>query len=77
MYFISFSQIILDIRKRLQDGGNLLVAEGYMWEFGRRGYLKFGGFIPEVVIEHPDLVEAMHEEFVHAGSDVVEAFTVS
>lgn len=47
-----------------------------MWEFGRRGYLKYGGFIPEVVLEHPDLVESMHEEFVHAGTDVVEAFTV-
>ena len=48
-----------------------------MWEFGRRGYLKYGGYIPEVVLEHPDLVKSMHEEFVHAGSDVVQAFTVS
>lgn len=47
-----------------------------MWEFGRRGYLKFGGYIPEVVLDHPELVEVMHEEFVHAGTDVVEAFTV-
>ena len=48
-----------------------------MFEFERRGYLQAGAFVPEVVIEHPDLVEKMHEEFVHAGSDVVEAFTVS
>jgi methionine synthase I (cobalamin-dependent) len=48
-----------------------------MWEFGRRGYLKYGGYIPEVVLEHPDLVKSMHEEFVHSGSDVVQAFTVS
>jgi len=28
-----------------------------------------------VVIEHPELVESLHREFVHSGSDVVEAFT--
>jgi betaine-homocysteine S-methyltransferase len=27
------------------------------------------------VLEHPDLVAQLHREFVHAGSDVVEAFT--
>lgn len=54
-----------------------MVAEGYMWEFDRRGYLQRGSNAPEVVLEHPDLVKAMHREFVHAGSDVVLAFTVS
>ncbi|GFO26858.1 betaine--homocysteine s-methyltransferase 1-like [Plakobranchus ocellatus] len=54
---------------------NLVVAEGYLFEFERRGYLKAGAFVPEVVLEHPDLVKALHEEFVHAGSDVVLAFT--
>lgn len=63
--------------ERLKEGEKILVAEGYMWEFGRRGYLKYGGYIPEVVLDHPELVEMMHEEFVHAGTDVVEAFTVS
>ena len=62
--------------KRLRDGETIVIAEGYMWEFERRGYLKAGGYIPEVVIEHPDLVRVMHEEFAHAGSDVMEAFTV-
>ena len=51
-------------------------AEGYLFEFERRGYLQAGAFVPEVVLEHPDLVVAqLHREFVHAGSDVVEAFT--
>jgi betaine-homocysteine S-methyltransferase len=27
------------------------------------------------VLEHPDLVEQLHRNFVHCGSDVVEAFT--
>ena len=41
----------------------------------RRGYLQAGGFVPEVVLEHPEKVAELHREFVHAGSDVVEAFT--
>ncbi|VDI18473.1 Hypothetical predicted protein, partial [Mytilus galloprovincialis] len=64
-----------DFIKRLKNGENILIAEGYLFEFGRRGYLKYGANTPEVVVEHPELVEVMHEEFVHAGSDVVEAFT--
>ena len=48
-----------------------------MFEFDRRGYLKAGAYVPEVVVDHPHLVKNMYEEFVHAGSDVVEAFTVS
>src|SRR5208282_754992 len=55
--------------------GPVICAEGYLFEFERRGYLQAGAFVPEVVLEHPDLVEELHREFVHAGSDVVEAFT--
>jgi len=55
--------------------GPVICAEGYLFEFERRGYLQAGAFVPEVVLEHPDLVEQLHREFVHAGSDVVEAFT--
>ena len=47
-----------------------------MWELERRGYLRSGPFTPEVVLDHPERVTSLHEEFVHAGSDVVEAFTV-
>src|SRR5881296_18810 len=55
--------------------GPVICAEGYLFEFERRGYLQAGAFVPEVVLEHPDLVESLHRDFVHAGSDVVEAFT--
>jgi betaine-homocysteine S-methyltransferase len=55
--------------------GPAICAEGYLFEFERRGYLQAGAFVPEVVLEHPELVEQLHREFVHAGSDVVEAFT--
>ncbi|BFZ17496.1 hypothetical protein BsWGS_20535 [Bradybaena similaris] len=61
--------------KRLENNGTLVVAEGYVFEFERRGYLKAGAFVPEVVLEHPELVKSLSEEFVHAGSDVVLAFT--
>ncbi|KAL5013154.1 hypothetical protein ScPMuIL_007424 [Solemya velum] len=61
--------------ERLNAGENLIVAEGYLFEFERRGYLKAGAFVPEIVIEHPELVKSLHEEFVHAGSDVNLAFT--
>jgi betaine-homocysteine S-methyltransferase len=59
---------------RLADGP-VVCAEGYLFELERRGYLQAGAFVPEVVLEHPERVTALHEEFVHAGSDVVEAFT--
>ena len=60
--------------ERLADGP-VICAEGYLFEFERRGYLQAGAFVPEVVLEHPELVAQLHREFVHAGSDVVEAFT--
>jgi betaine-homocysteine S-methyltransferase len=55
--------------------GPVICAEGYLFEFERRGYLQAGAFVPEVVLDHPQLVAQLHREFVHAGSDVVEAFT--
>jgi len=55
----------------------MVVAEGYLFEFERRGYLRARCFVPKVVLERSELVKALHEEFVHVRSDVVEAFTVS
>ena len=63
---------------RLRDrlaAGPVICAEGYLFEFERRGYLQAGAFVPEVVLEEPDMVAGLHREYVHAGSDVVEAFT--
>jgi betaine-homocysteine S-methyltransferase len=60
--------------ERLAEGP-VICAEGYLFEFERRGYLQAGAYVPEVVLEHPELVAGLHREFVHAGSDVVEAFT--
>lgn len=50
-------------------------AEGYLFELERRGYLKAGAFVPEVVLDFPDAVRELHREFLRAGSDVMLAFT--
>ncbi|XP_077976914.1 betaine--homocysteine S-methyltransferase 1-like [Glandiceps talaboti] len=61
--------------ERIKDGDKIVVAEGYIFLFERRGYLKAGPFVPEVILDHPELVRIAYQEFVHAGSDVVLAFT--
>ena len=50
-------------------------AEGYLFELERRGYLKAGAYVPEVVLDFPDAVRELHREFLRAGSDVMLAFT--
>jgi methionine synthase I (cobalamin-dependent) len=64
----------LGLLERLEQGP-VICAEGYLFECERRGYLQAGAFVPEVVLDHPEIVTELHREFVHAGSDVVEAFT--
>lgn len=63
------------LRERFADGEFVLAAEGYVFEMERRGYLQAGPFVPEVVLEHPELVEQLTREFAHAGSDITLAFT--
>ena len=71
---MSASRSKKSLLERLRDGP-VVCAEGYLFEFERRGYLQAGAYVPEVVLEHPELVAQLHREFVRAGSDVVEAFT--
>ncbi len=60
--------------ERLDDGG-VVCAEGFLFEMERRGYLSSGEFVPEVALENPEALKALHRDFQHAGSDIVEAFT--
>ncbi len=53
----------------------VLGAEGYLFELERRGYLKAGPFVPEVVLDFPDAVKELHREFLIAGAEVMVAFT--
>ena len=53
----------------------VLGAEGYLFELERRGYLKSGPYVPEVVLDFPDAVRELHREFLRAGAEVMVAFT--
>ena len=57
------------------DSGPGICAEGFLFELERRGYVSAGEFVPEVALEHPDVLRSLHVDFQRAGSDVVEAFT--
>ncbi len=57
------------------DSEGVVCAEGYLFEMERRGYLTAGEFVPEVALENPDALRNLHQDFQHAGSDVMEAFT--
>ena len=63
-----------DLITRLNEGP-VLCAEGYLFAMERRGYLSAGGFVPTVVLEHPEVLSQLHREFIRAGSEVVQAFT--
>jgi betaine-homocysteine S-methyltransferase len=55
--------------------GVVLGAEGYLFELERRGYLKSGPYVPEVVLDFPDAVRELHRELLRAGAEVMVAFT--
>lgn len=63
-----------DITARLAQGV-VLGDGGYLLELERRGYVGAGAFTPEVVLEHPDVVVALHTEFRRAGAEVLQALT--
>jgi betaine-homocysteine S-methyltransferase len=60
--------------ERLQDEV-VLGAEGYVFELERRGYIKAGPFVPEVVLDFPEALKQLHREFMRAGSEVMVALT--
>src|SRR5688572_26511029 len=68
--------------------GPVLGDGGYLIELERRGYVDSGSgrekvgtgkgsgqFTPEVAIENPDALRELHLEFLHAGSQVLQALT--
>jgi len=62
------------IVERLAEGP-VLGAEGYVFELERRGYIKAGPYVPEVVLDFPGAVLELHREFLRAGADVMVALT--
>ena len=43
------------------DKQPLICAEGFLFEMERRGYLTSGEFVPEVALEHPEVLEGLHK----------------
>ena len=62
------------LEQRLADGV-VVGAEGYVFELERRGYIKAGPFVPEVILDAPDALRQLHREFLRAGADVMVALT--
>ena len=62
------------IQERLKQSV-VLGAEGYVFELERRGYIKAGPYVPEVVLDFPEAVKELHREFLRAGSEVMVALT--
>lgn len=60
--------------QRLADGV-MVGAEGYVFELERRGYIKAGPYVPEVILDDPNALRQLHREFLRAGSDVMVALT--
>ena len=77
-----------NITERIRRQGVVLGDGGYLLELERRGYVDSGSgrekvgtgrgsgqFTPEVAIENPDALRALHREFLRAGSEVLQALT--
>lgn len=62
------------ILERLEEG-IVLGDGGYLIELEKRGYVQAGPFTPEVVLERPEAVRELHQEFLDAGSEVLQALT--
>src|ERR671919_243271 len=60
--------------ERLEAGAGVF-GRGVFFGVGGGGHVQAGPYVPEVVLDHPEVVRQLHRDFVHAGSDVVEAFT--
>ena len=62
------------IIERLNEGP-VLGDGGFVFSLEKRGYVMAGQWTPEAVVENPEAVTQLHEEFRRAGSDVAQAFT--
>ena len=62
--------------ERLGAGEYVVCAEGYLLALARQGYIAHGVWVPEFILEQPEVLRNVHYEFVHAGTDVTEAFQV-
>src|SRR6266705_2576671 len=59
------------LQNRLRHGV-VLCGEGYVFELERRGYVKSGPYVPEVVIDFPVAVQALHRQAVKLAKEVAD-----
>ena len=76
LLLLFFSAAKRGLKERLAAGETILCAEGYLLALARMGYIAHGVWVPEFILERPQILRNVHEEFIHAGTDVVEAFQV-
>ena len=69
--------IVKSLEERLADGEYVLCAEGYLNTLARMGYIAHGVWVPEFILDQPEVLRNVHHEFIHAGTDVTEAFQVT
>jgi betaine-homocysteine S-methyltransferase len=62
------------ILERLAEG-IVVGGEGYVFELERRGYIKAGPYVPEVVLDFPEALKQLHREYLRAGCEVMVALT--
>ena len=48
---------------------------GYLIELERCMYVRGDYWVPEVVLDHPKVVERMHKVFIRAGSEAIQGLT--
>jgi len=53
----------------------VILAEGFVFELERRGYLQMGPWVPIAVVEEPEVIKQLHRETVRGGTDVILACT--
>ena len=64
------------LQERLDAGETILCAEGYILGLARRGYIGTGVWTGQFMLDYPEPLTSLHYEFVHCGSDVVQALQV-
>merc|ERR1719160_677811 len=53
----------------------MIMAEGFVFELERRGYLQMGPWSPAAITDYPAVFKQLHVETLRAGTDIVVACT--
>ncbi len=73
---LCFTHTGKSLEERLADGESVLCAEGYLLALTRMGYVAQGVWVPEFLLDRPEILRSLYVQFADAGSDVIEAYQV-